>query len=260
MEVKLVLLQGQEKRIRRALKKNKGLRLTFIKKSNDAGDNDGGQQQQMSGTWLLKPSQWKVYNRAVPNSTFRLTFSAADLAKNVNHSGGFLGLLAAILGPIIGGVAGAAVDRAISGAGVSFAAKRGGAVTGGGDVGAKKKRGALLLSSSSPRAYSLVLTKHLRSDNAAATAEGGGGGGINSRLLSCRVAPAPDGNGLYLSPWTKNHPRDGAGLWLTPHPSQTHHHPHGGDIRVHRPTRSAHPILKDSYSKTQKRIMENFLL
>ena len=252
MEVKLVLLQGQEKRIRRALKKQKGLRLTF--KKSDGGDNNtdgggGGQQhQQMAGTWLLKPSQWKVYNRAAPNSTFRLTFSAADLAKNVNHSGGFLGLLAAILGPIIGGVAGAAVDRAISGAGVSF--------------GAKKKRGALLsaAASSSPRAYSLVLTKHLRSDNAAAATEGGGGGGINSRLSSCRVAPAPDGNGLYLSPWTKNHPRDGAGLWLTPHPSQTHHHPHGGDIRVHRPTRSAHPILKDSYSKAQKRIMENFLL
>ena len=243
----MVLLQGQEKRIRRALKKHKGLRLTFTKSDN--------QQQQMSGTWLLKPSQWKIYNRAAPNSTFRLTFSAADLAKNVNHSGGFLGLLAAILGPIIGGVAGAAVDRAISGAGVSFAAKRGGAVTGG-DVGAKKKRGALLLSSSSPRAYSLVLTKHLRSDATAAE----GGGINNSRLLSCRVAPAPDGNGLYLSPWTKNHPHDGAGLWLTPHPSQTHHQPHGGDIRVHRPTRSAHPILKDSYSKTQKRIMENFLL
>ena len=251
MEVKLVLLQGQEKRIRRALKKQKGLRLTF--KKSDGGDNNtdgggGGQQhQQMAGTWLLKPSQWKVYNRAAPNSTFRLTFSAADLAKNVNHSGGFLGLLAAILGPIIGGVAGAAVDRAISGAGVSF--------------GAKKKRGALLsaaAASSSPRAYSLVLTKHLRSDN---VTDGGGGGGINNRLSSCRVAPAPDGNGLYLSPWTKNHPRDGAGLWLTPHPSQTHHHrPHGGDIRVHRPTRSAHPILRDSYSKAQKRIMENFLL
>ena len=259
MEVKLVLLQGQEKRIRRALKKHKGLRLTFIKKSNDAGDNDGGQQQQMSGTWLLKPSQWKVYNRAVPNSTFRLTFSAADLAKNVNHSGGFLGLLAAILGPIIGGVAGAAVDRAISGSGVSFATKRGGGtLTGDDDVGgAKKKRGAL--SSSSPRAYSLVLTKHLRSDNAAATAAEGGGIN-NSRLLSCRVAPAPDGNGLYLSPWTKNHPRDGAGLWLSPHPSTRHPHPGGGDIRINRPTRSAHPILKDSYSKTQKRIMENFLL
>ena len=129
MEVKLVLLQGQEKRIRRALKKQKGLRLTFKKSDGGGGggDNDGGQQQhqQMAGTWLLKPSQWKVYNRAAPNSTFRLTFSAADLAKNVNHSGGFLGLLAAILGPIIGGVAGAAVDRAISGAGVSFAAKRG---------------------------------------------------------------------------------------------------------------------------------------
>ena len=163
MEVKLVLLQGQEKRIRRALKKQKGLRLTF-KKSDGGGDNDGGQHQQMAGTWLLKPSQWKVYNRAAPNSTFRLTFSAADMAKNINHSGGFLPLLAAILGPIIGGKAGAAVDRAISGAGVSF----------GGVGGAKKKRGALLsAASSSPRAYSLVLTKHLRSDNAAAT-EGGG--------------------------------------------------------------------------------------
>ena len=254
MEVKLVLLQGQEKRIRRALKKQKGLRLTFKKSDGGGGDNDGGQQQhqQMAGTWLLKPSQWKVYNRAAPNSTFRLTFSAADMAKNINHSGGFLPLLAAILGPIIGGVAGAAVDRAISGAGVSF---------GGEGAAAKKKKGALLsaAASSSPRAYSLVLTKHLRSDNVA-DGGGGGGGGINSRLSSCRVAPAPDGNGLYLSPWTKNHPRDGAGLWLTPHPSQTHHHPHGGDIRVHRPTRSAHPILRDSYSKAQKRIMENFLL
>ena len=49
MEVKLVLLQGQEKRIRRALKKHKGLRLTFTK--SDSGDGgDGQQQQQMSGT------------------------------------------------------------------------------------------------------------------------------------------------------------------------------------------------------------------
>ena len=243
MEVKLVLLQGQEKRIRRALKKQKGLRLTFKKSDGAGGDND-----KMAGTWLLKPSQWKVYNRAAPNSTFRLTFSAADMAKNINHSGGFLPLLAAILGPIIGGVAGAAVDRAISGAGVSFGGE-------GATAAEKKKKGALLsaAASSSPRAYSLVLTKHLRSDNVT-----DGGGGINSRLSSCRVAPAPDGNGLYLSPWTKNHPRDGAGLWLTPHPS--HHRPHGGDIRVHRPTRSAHPILRDSYSKAQKRIMENFLL
>ena len=61
MEVKLVLLQGQEKRIRRALKKQKGLRLTFKKSDGGGagGDNDGGQQhQQMTGTWLLKPSQW----------------------------------------------------------------------------------------------------------------------------------------------------------------------------------------------------------
>ena len=247
MEVKLVLLQGQEKRIRRALKKHKGLRLTFTK--SDSGD-DG--RQQMSGTWLLKPSQWKIYNRAAPNTTFRLTFSAADLAKNVNHSGGFLGLLAAILGPIIGGVAGAAVDRAIAGSGVPFAKK-------GGTVSVAKKRpllsanGGVVAGSSSPRAYSLVLTKHLRSDNTT-DAEGGG---FNNRLSSCRVAPAPDGNGLFLSPWTKNHPRDGAGLWLTPYPQNRHH---GGDIRVHRPTRSPHPILKNSYSKTQKRIMENFLL
>ena len=251
MEVKMVLLQGQEKRIRRALKKHRGLRLTFTK-------SDDNHHQQMSGTWLLKPSQWKIYNRAAPNATFRLTFSAEDLVKNMKHSGGFLGLLAAILGPIIGGVAGAAVDRAISGSGVPFA---GG---GGGGGGATKKSGSNNNNNnnnnnsddgtSSPRAYSLVLTKHLRSSDAAADAKGKKGDG---RLLSsCRVAPSPDGNGLYLSPWTKNHPQDGAGLWLSPY----HHSRHGGDIRVHRPTRSAHPILKKGYSKTQKRMMEHFLL
>ena len=97
----------QEVRIKKALKKHKGVCIW----ASPSSDPDGPDV----GTWLLSPRQMHLIQQSDGNYPTKLTFSADQLRQNLKHTGGFLPLLASALIPIIGSAVGAVVAREISG-------------------------------------------------------------------------------------------------------------------------------------------------
>lgn len=95
---------GQHEKIRRALKHSKGCRVK-VKKGASA-----------NGHLLVSPTHLNMYKKAPHGSIVNLAFKHEDLKRN--HRGGFLPLLAAALAPVIGGVAGGLIDKAIAGSGI----------------------------------------------------------------------------------------------------------------------------------------------
>ena len=95
---------GQNEKIRRALKQSKGCRIK-VRKGASA-----------NGQLLVSPTHLNMYKKAPHGSIVNLAFKHEDLKRN--HRGGFLPLLAAALAPVIGGVAGGLIDKAIAGSGI----------------------------------------------------------------------------------------------------------------------------------------------
>lgn len=97
---------GQENRIRSAIRKRKGCRI-HVRKSDTCGPH----------RLLVTNAMLKRYGKAEKGKVLPLTFKPEHLARNMQHQGGFLPLIAAALAPIIGGVAGGLIEREIAGSG-----------------------------------------------------------------------------------------------------------------------------------------------
>jgi len=185
----------QESKIKAALRKRKGCR---IKMQNLHGYNSAGL---LKGEMLLNSSQLKKYQKAAPGKSIALPFQHKHLLHNMNHKGGILPLLAALLAPILGGVAGGLIEKEIAGSGLSrFSGKpwwHGSGVAGG--LIEKETAGSGI------HPPKLILCKRKA-----------------SRLpVAFQIDPAThDGNGLYLSPWKQNF-NLGTGLYLSPYPHKT---------------------------------------
>ena len=102
----------QESKIKAALRKRKGCR---IKMQNLHGYNSAGL---LKGEMLLNSSQLKKYQKAAPGKSIALPFQHKHLLHNMNHKGGILPLLAALLAPILGGVAGGLIEKETAGSGI----------------------------------------------------------------------------------------------------------------------------------------------
>ena len=96
----LRVMPHQKKRILSALRGRKGCKLKVKKCS-------GGANQ-----LLLAPGHMKKYQKAAMGGVMSLPFTHKHLVEN--HKGGFLPLLAEVLGPVLGGVAGGLLGRGIS--------------------------------------------------------------------------------------------------------------------------------------------------
>ena len=94
----LKVMPRQEKKIFKALNGRKGCRIR-VKKC--VGDDN----------MLLAPSHMKKMQKAAHGSVVTLPFSHKHLVENSRHKGGFLPLLAAVLGPVLGGVAGGLLSK-----------------------------------------------------------------------------------------------------------------------------------------------------
>ena len=109
--VQLKLDDLQDAKIKRAIKNQRGVCvLVTPTQEGDNGEN--------VGQWLLSPRQLKKLHKSDVFPT-KLTFSAAQVKKNLQHTGGFLPLLASALIPIIGSAIGAVVEKEISGGSIS---------------------------------------------------------------------------------------------------------------------------------------------
>ena len=97
----LKVMPRQEKKIFKALNGRKGCRIR-VKKC--VGDDN----------MLLAPSHMKKMQKAAHGSVVTLPFSHKHLVENSRHKGGFLPLLAAVLGPDLGGVAGGLLGRGLT--------------------------------------------------------------------------------------------------------------------------------------------------
>ena len=104
--VRLKIDPLQEVRIKKALQHHKGVCVWAAPTSEPDGPE--------VGTWLLSPRQMHQIHQAGGQPT-RLTFSRAQLKKNLGHEGGFLPILASALIPIIGSAVGAIVENEIAG-------------------------------------------------------------------------------------------------------------------------------------------------
>lgn len=100
----------QEARIKKAMRHQKGCRIK-VKKGNNT-----------NGELLVTPEHLVRYNKASHGSIVTLPFKHEDLKEN--HKGGFLPLIAALLAPVIGGVAGGLIEKEIAGSGIRDYRKR----------------------------------------------------------------------------------------------------------------------------------------
>ena len=107
----------QEGKIKTALRKRKGCR-NKTRKINGDSTQQHHFGRLSKGELLLTPAQWKKYQKAKPGSVVALPFQHRHLVENMHHKGGFLPLIAAVLAPIIGGVAGGLIEREIAGSGL----------------------------------------------------------------------------------------------------------------------------------------------
>ena len=105
---KLYVEPNQEKRIMTAFRKKKGCQIKAKKQANGS----------YHGEMLLTPEQWLKYQKVANGRTVNLPFTHGHLVKNMKHKGGFLPLIAALLAPVIGGVAGGLIEREIAGKGI----------------------------------------------------------------------------------------------------------------------------------------------
>ena len=122
----LVIEPRQETRIGDALKKKTGVVIKVRKplmegeQSPMALTHDTSGKSASKGILHLTPAQMEKYDRGQPGSVISLKFSNKHLQENLRHKGGFLPLLAALLAPIIGGVAGGFIEKEIAGSGLRF--------------------------------------------------------------------------------------------------------------------------------------------
>ena len=101
----------QESKIATALRRQKGCRIKIRK---PYGPHCEGL---LKGEMLLRPCQWKKYQKAASDHSIAFPFQHKQLAANIHHKGGFLPLLA-LLAPILGGVAGGLIEKEIGGSGI----------------------------------------------------------------------------------------------------------------------------------------------
>ena len=167
---------GQAARIRRALKHSKGCRIKVKK----GGEYTHGQHQ-----LLVTPAHLDRYRKATHGSVVNLPFKHEDLRRN--HSGGFLPLLLAALAPVIGGVAGGLIDKAIGGSGIRWKGKAG---RGKG----KKSRG--YEGNKIPATIKLFTVEKHGSGMILNPWQGGGRGGVKNLYSMDR-----HGSGIILNPW-----------------------------------------------------------
>jgi len=121
-EITVLIEPAQEARILNALRKGKGCRIK-VRKPNDEEsplslNTEQNAKHPSKGVLVLNTSQMKRYQKIPPGSTVALPFKHEHLQRNMHCKGGFLPLLAAVLAPVIGGVAGGLIEREIAGSGV----------------------------------------------------------------------------------------------------------------------------------------------
>ena len=108
----LHVLPKQEARIKNALRTRRGCRIKVRKAS-------GGPHK-----LLVRPQHRTRYERAPHGEVLSLPFKHEELLANMHHKGGFLPLIAALLAPVIGGVAGGLIEKEIAGSGIRDYRKR----------------------------------------------------------------------------------------------------------------------------------------
>ena len=107
---RLKVFPGQTTKIRRAIRRHKGC-IVSVCNSDEPGSE--------GGTFLLNAKQVSKLDKSPSGHPVKIMLTADQVKKNMEHTGGFLPIIAALLAPVIGSAVGAAVDKAISGKGLS---------------------------------------------------------------------------------------------------------------------------------------------
>ena len=204
----LVIEPRQETRIGDALKKKTGVVIKVRKPlmegehSPMALTHDTSGRSASKGILHLTPAQMEKYDRGHPGSVISLKFSNRHLQENLRHRGGFIPLLAALLAPVIGGVAGGLIEKEIAGSGLHHSPPP-----------------RPPPPSPPPAAPTLVWCK--RSDGGEGGSGSGSGSGSSKPPAVIRIQPDSSGKGLHLCPWkSANHHKhftSGYGLYYSPY-------------------------------------------
>ena len=266
----LVIEPRQEKRIKNALKKKTGCVIKVRKPRSENDHSEMAQTQDFSGTSASKgvlhltPEHLEKYNRAEPGTSVPLKFENHHLQENLRHKGGFIGILAAILAPIIGGVASGLIERKIAGGNVrtmhldDFQTPQSSAL---------QHPYLVWYKSSAPSSPTTT--------NSAMMDGGGGGGSLASsssssssssgnnssrRSIAFSIRPDSSGTGLYLSPWKigshqHRHFIGGHGLYYSPYQRYVK-----GMGLLKLDHKKKLPSEYSNFSKQQKKAIANLIL
>ena len=113
----VLILPGQEEKLKRAIQLRKGSSITFIKTDKSAENKKKNFHDDASGkfgTLLFTPLQVAKISSSVKGARITVFFSKAQVQANAQHSGGFLGTLAAIIGTVLASTAAGAASTAVS--------------------------------------------------------------------------------------------------------------------------------------------------
>ena len=203
----LVIEPRQETRIGDALKKKTGVVIKVRKPlmegehSPMALTHDTSGRSASKGILHLTPAQMEKYDRGHPGSVISLKFSNRHLQENLRHRGGFIPLLAALLAPVIGGVAGGLIEKEIAGSGLHHSPPP--------------------PPSPPPAAPTLVWCKRSDGGGEGGSGSGSGSGSSKKPPAVIRIQPDSSGKGLHLCPWkSANHHKhftSGYGLYYSPY-------------------------------------------
>ena len=105
---------SQRNKIRNALRNGKGCSIKICRKPHDHTTTSG----LLKGEMLMTSPQWKKYQKTPTHASVTLPFLHNHLKQNMRHKGGIIPLIASLLAPILGGVAGGLIEKEIAGSGL----------------------------------------------------------------------------------------------------------------------------------------------
>ena len=225
-EKSLIIEPNQEKRISKAMKKKTGCVIRVRKPLFENDQSEMGQTNNCSsgssskGVLHLAPCHLEKYNQAPAGSSVPLKFQYHHIRDNLqHHRGGFLPLIAAVLAPVIGGVASGLIEREIAGGGIL------------------------------PNGEHHSVTPSLFWCKKSNT-------GKKDKQIAFRIKPDANGQGLYLGPWKadQRHFASGHGLYYSPY-----HHMVKGVGLVKLNGKKLLPNHWSHFSKQQKKCIANLM-
>ena len=190
--VNVNIIPSQEEKLKKAISRHKGSSIRFMV----CGEKCKGSEN--NAILLFTPKQLQMIKKSQPGTQMKMFFSPPQIQQNARHTGGFLGLLASLLVPIVASAASAGISHAIS---------KGGSLNTG-DINSESKNtdDTLVFPRKMPKIRNDVKFHTKNSERKSKFSTGD--------MEKCMIFHTKDGDCIRVTP-----EKGGDGLWLRPYGS-----------------------------------------